>query len=136
MGRKRGKPSRRAAKRRALTAACVGLAAVMLVLGSYVVWWYMNRARIRSDAERYRAMYVASDETLAVSETVTPPPTQTPTVAPTATPTSTPTATPTATPTPAPTPEPTAAPTVTATAAPTPTASPTPTDTPAPDLTV
>lgn len=76
MSRKKKKSSDSAIRRlqrRALTVVCVILAIIIVGLGGYAAGWYANRARIRDDAERYRAMYVP-DPTPTVSPTPEPTP--------------------------------------------------------------
>ena len=147
MGKRRhgGARSHRRANRQrriALTAFCVALAVIMLALAGYIVYWYVNQARIRGEGERYADMYtrqtevVTAEPTPQIAEEPTPVVTTEPTPAPTARPTATPSVTPTAKPTLVATQSPTAASTPTPTAEPTltpaPTAEPTATSTPQP----
>ena len=72
---------------RTVTVICIFLALVILALGSYAAGWYMNRARVRRDAERYSGMYELLPTPTPVVTAVptdTPQPTEAP--APTDTP--------------------------------------------------
>ena len=123
-------------KQRALTLACALLAMVMLALCAYIANWYVDRARIRGESERYRAMYnpAGCEETPGSYSYAEISPTPAPSVSPSPTPTAaatpvvsaSPFPTPTATATPSPTPVltlvVTATPEVTTSPAPTPTA--------------
>ena len=84
-----------------LTAFCVGLVAILLGMGIYVVQWYLNLGRIRTEGERYARMYGGREVTptpqpvTPTSQPVSPTDTPTPTRQPIATPTSEPTPSPT-----------------------------------------
>lgn len=155
----RNSKKRRARRRKhyALTAFCVALVVIMLGLSAYVVHYWLNLGRIRSESERYGQLYARNDtrtataspdptEALTQAPTASPDPTEAPTQAltaspdPTEAPTLTPTAAsnPTEAPAQAPTaaPDPTEAPTPTPTTALDPTEAPTPTPTAEPDPTV
>lgn len=138
----RARGRKRRQRRAALTAFCVALALIMLGLSAYVGWWYVNRGRVRNDAQRYADLYEGRENKLTV--TITAIPTAEPTPIVTAEPTPIITAEPTPVitekptpvitpePTPTPTAEPTSVPTVEPTAVPTveptlvPTVEPTP----------
>ena len=92
-----------------LTAFCWALALIMLALGAYVAWWYIDLGRIQRAAERYAGLYNGGQ-----------------TAAPTATTAGVPEITAEPTPQITPTPEVTAEPTPVATAEPTPQITPTP----------
>ena len=107
---KRQHHRRRGRSRRVvLTAFCWALALIMLALGAYVAWWYIDLGRIQRAAERYAGLYSGGQ-----------------TAAPTATTAGVPEITAEPTPQITPTPEVTAEPTLVATAEPTPQITPTP----------
>ena len=55
---KRQHHRRRGRSRRVvLTAFCWALALIMLALGAYVAWWYIDLGRIQRAAERYAGLY-------------------------------------------------------------------------------
>ena len=94
MSRKKQKTSdsrSRKLQRRAITAVCVVLMLILAGLGGYAAGWFANRSRIRSDAERYRAMYSPEPTPTA---SATPIPTDTPRPEPEITPEAAPTPTP------------------------------------------
>ncbi len=130
----RARGRKRRQKRATLTAFCVALALIMLALSAYVGWWYVNRGRVRKDAQRYAGLYEGRESALTVTVTAvptaepTPIVTQAPTPFITAEPTPVITAEPTPVVTEEPTPIPTAEPTPVVTAEPTPviTVEPTP----------
>ncbi len=130
-----------------LTAFCWALALLMLALGAYVAWWYIDLGRIQRAGERYAGLYggeATATPTAAPAPAVTPEPTVEPTSVATPKPVATTEPTPevTAEPTPVakvePTPEITAEPTPVATPEPVVTAKPTPevTAEPTPEATV
>jgi len=85
-------------RRAALTAFCVALALTILALSGYVGWWYINRSRVQSDAQRYAGLYEGRGDTLTVAVTATPSANSTPQATPAPAATAKPTVTATATP--------------------------------------
>ncbi|MBR6220905.1 MAG: sortase [Clostridia bacterium] len=118
---------RRARRQRyVLTAFCAGLILIMAASAGYIVYWYVNQARIRAQGDRYAQLYGRQAATAAPAQN----PTEVATEAPTAQPTEAPTEKPTAVPTEVPSPEPTEAPTPEPSEAPTDVPTPEPTEAP------